>query len=318
MGWVGKREEEESMKRLVAVLLVLFALSGCALSRWAEAQEQTRTKAAREATERRWTARAANVEQRQAATLARLEAERVADEKARELPVQPAPVTSGRPTTALKLDAAQAGAEKAREPEVRPAPAAISQPAINLSDKALADDHPQAAMDPEPDVEANDATFVRAHGAESWEPAGFRGVPWGASRSAVKRRLPGAYDVADFCHAEIKIGQVPVSASILFGADDGMDYANLTFSSDSFDDIRVAFIARYGEPTIRQSRTVQNRMGAKFENEILSWYGKMVVIVLQKCPSKLTESLAGIGTVKGVFAHGNRREEELKKGKKDL
>lgn len=69
--------------------------------------------------------------------------------------------------------------------------------------------------------------------AWAWdEPAGFRGIPWGASSSQVKARIPELRCSQD-CGGYLMIGEVRVYTLILFESG-GMDAVSLTFPIDSF------------------------------------------------------------------------------------
>lgn len=160
------------------------------------------------------------------------------------------------------------------------------------------------------------ALLVEAVGA--WdEPGGFRDIPWGSPPSVVKEKLPDL-SCGKSCFGSLTIGQVRVFAMIEFETGGGMDFIYLSFPSSNFYQIKVAFVERYGEPTSRRSQTVQNRMGAQFENEILEWTGEKVVIDLQKYSSKLPDSRASIQTIEGRRARLERFREKVKEGKKDL
>ena len=150
------------------------------------------------------------------------------------------------------------------------------------------------------------------------EPAAFRDIPWGSPPSFVKEKLPDLV-CTKLCVGYLAIGQVRgVLTRIEFETGGGMDYVYLSFPSASFYQIKVAFVERYGEPTAQRSQDVQNRMGARFENEILEWNGEKVIINLQKYSSNLTDSRATIQTVEGRRARLERFREKVKEGKKDL
>lgn len=154
--------------------------------------------------------------------------------------------------------------------------------------------------------------------ATAWdEPAGFRDIPWGSPLAVVKEKL-AELNCGTICAGYLRIGQVRVFTVIGFETGGGMDHVSLSFPSGSFYQIKVAFVERYGEPTARRSETLQNRMGAKFENEVLEWNGEKVLIELQKYSSKLTDSRAIIQTAEARRARLERFREKVKEGKKDL
>jgi hypothetical protein len=124
------------------------------------------------------------------------------------------------------------------------------------------------------------------------------------------------------------IGEVQAFVSIYFAgqgpgeglnaATGGMNRVILSFPSTDFYKMKAAFVGRYGEPTTRQKPTVQNRMGAQFENEKLAWDGERVVIRLDKYGSTLDKGFALIETVEGRRACLERLKDKAKSGEKDL
>jgi hypothetical protein len=153
--------------------------------------------------------------------------------------------------------------------------------------------------------------------AWAWEePAGFRDIPWGSSPTYVKEKLPDL-SCHVYCAAYLMISDIRVGTVIGFDSG-GMDLVMLYFSSDSFPQIKGIFLERYGQPTARRNTTVQNRMGAQFENETLEWNGAKVSIMLEKYSTKVTESTAIIETGEGIRVRNERLKQKAKAGKKDL
>jgi hypothetical protein len=155
--------------------------------------------------------------------------------------------------------------------------------------------------------------------APAWdEPAGFRDIPWGAPPSLVKEKLPTLRCGQADCSGRLMIGEVEVHATFEFLTGGGLDSVSLAFPSANFYQIKTAFLERYGEPTKRRSEALQNRMGEKFQNEILEWKGEKVLIDLHRYSSKVTASRATIGTVEGWQTRLDKSKEKAKEGKKDL
>lgn len=153
--------------------------------------------------------------------------------------------------------------------------------------------------------------------AWGWEePAGFRDIPWGASPAQVKQKLPGLTCEKD-CIGHLRIGDVRVIALIDFDTG-GMDLVSISFPSDSFYAIKVAFVERYGQPHAQRKETVQTKGGALYENEILEWNGTKVLISLKQYSGTVSESVGRIETVEGKRVRHERYREKAKAGKKDL
>ena len=163
--------------------------------------------------------------------------------------------------------------------------------------------------------------------AAAWnEPDTVRGVPWGASisetteilsRSDVPGEKPDCWGKQGPCFVRTRIGPAPVSFQFGFH-NDRFVYAFISFKPTDFAALRVAFVERYGAPTSRDERQLQNRMGATFTNEILTWNGEKVRIRLNRYGSKLDSGNATITTVEEDRRQNEEATKELKKGQKDL
>jgi hypothetical protein len=136
------------------------------------------------------------------------------------------------------------------------------------------------------------------------EPSGFRDIPWGSPPAVVKEKLP---DLScgyrnQRCVGDLLIGIVHTQATFLFEPTEmnpGLDMVTLYFPSEDFIRMKVAFVEKYGEPTSRRTETGQNLMGTQFENELLEWRGKEVVITLDKYGSRVAEGRAVLQTLEG-------------------
>jgi hypothetical protein len=151
------------------------------------------------------------------------------------------------------------------------------------------------------------------------EPTGFRDIPWGSSQETVRAQLPSLQCNERGCSGNLSIGEVRAYTAIRFSkSDGGMDTVVLLFPSKDFYQMKQAFLARYGEPTKRETPIFQNRMGARFENERLEWEGETVFIRLSQYASKLTDGSAIIQTAEARRRGFEEFREKAKSGKKDL
>lgn len=168
-------------------------------------------------------------------------------------------------------------------------------------------------------------TFVSA---SAWnEPDGFRGVPWGTNRETVKEQMgltnPNCFMASEsttayVCSGTITVGGVEATVGAGFSDADALISVVLFFESKDFDQMKAAFLERYGKPTSRETPTIQNRMGAKFEQERLLWTGTKVVISLSRYADSIDKGRAVITTAENLRAGGERSREKAKSGGKDL
>ena len=97
-----------------------------------------------------------------------------------------------------------------------------------------------------------------------------------------------------------------------------MDSVTLGFAVEKYDEMKSAFLERYGPPTHTEAKPVQNRMGAQFLNEILLWTGSVLSIRLEKYGASITESFALLITNEASALSQERSKEKGTAGKKDL
>ena len=90
----------------------------------------------------------------------------------------------------------------------------------------------------------------------------------------------------------------------------GMDTVMLAFTVEKYEEMKRTFLERYGAPTQRETKPVQNRMGAQFVNEILRWSGKVVLIRLEKYGTNITESFAMVTTHAAQLLRQKRDKEK--------
>lgn len=173
-------------------------------------------------------------------------------------------------------------------------------------------------------------SLLLATPALAWdEPDSFRGVPWGASLLELQTVLQRAGEDVDckryvppfggFCMGfGVKIGPAVVNNMYLFSKDGKFESVRMSFQVVHYPSLRAIFEERYGPPTTTRQEEIQNRMGAKFTNEISTWTGERVVISLRRYGSKVTEGRAQISLKSALERDREESEKAIKKGKEDL
>jgi hypothetical protein len=158
------------------------------------------------------------------------------------------------------------------------------------------------------------------------EPDGFRGIPWKSSEAHVNAKWPGlscypssAPPSDRTCNSDmpITIGNIPVQPFLGFRSNE-FSYVLFSFDEAKFRMMERIFTERYGPPTGQNQREVQNRMGARYMNEIRHWIGPTISITLQKHGSELTEGLASFAPTSMATEMAMQIEETAKKGAGDL
>lgn len=181
-----------------------------------------------------------------------------------------------------------------------------------------------------------------AGAAVTWdkEPDGYRGLTWGTTVAAAAEVLdsaerclcmwggddnslckakpekdPKKVPPSRVCFTTFEVGPVQVEDQITF-LNDSLAAASMSFDTDHYEKMREIFIDKYGPPTSRESKEVQNRMGATFQQEELEWKGKTTTVSLNRYGSKLTQGAAYLLTNAYRDHVQATAEAEKKKGSK--
>jgi hypothetical protein len=114
-----------------------------------------------------------------------------------------------------------------------------------------------------------------------------------------------------------KIGDVPVTIYLAF-LDEQFARAAISFEASKFFYLRAAFVEKYGPPTKQSENLIQNRLGAKFQNEELRWVGDRVQIILNKYARQITEGEAVFRTKEWDMYLQQQYEKKTGDAAKDL
>lgn len=90
-----------------------------------------------------------------------------------------------------------------------------------------------------------------------------------------------------------KIGTARVSILYLF-LDRKLAALNIEFATEDWRVLSGGFEAKYGAPASRSTSTVENRMGAKFANELLVWSFGADTLQLERIGSNVTKGDARV------------------------
>lgn len=90
------------------------------------------------------------------------------------------------------------------------------------------------------------------------------------------------------------------------------------FWNRDYSSLEGLFIARYGEPTHRETVTLKNKVGLSFENSELSWRGKNVTIMLSKYASQFDQGKVDVVTQTFLKIRQEQQKVERDKLKENL
>lgn len=159
-------------------------------------------------------------------------------------------------------------------------------------------------------------TLVLLLAGMAWEkePDGYRGLAWGAQVTEAPFlaeitgcwcepggmcqptvRPGGTAPESRTCFSSVQVGPVPIKDTLLFHGD-ALEAAVWSFDSRIYEPLRDIYLEKYGPPTTRETKAVQNRMGATFEDETLTWTGARVTVTISRYAGTLTKGAASLMT----------------------
>lgn len=117
-----------------------------------------------------------------------------------------------------------------------------------------------------------------------------------------------------FCNGDTTIAGGNASIAILLDKDYMIDSIRVKFLPENFEDVKVAFLDKFGKPKLNYKETLQNAMGAEFIQQNVYWQNKTSDMTLIKYNAKIDESLLLFTTNK----FSERAKERSKKKKEDI
>lgn len=123
----------------------------------------------------------------------------------------------------------------------------------------------------------------------------FKGIEIGAvvSPDEIEQKLGTRCTgrVPTRCTASVVLANVRGFMMITRTADNVIEMITISFDSSQFMDVEAIALKKFGEPSNKASRSVQNRMGAVFENVEYTWADeKGDSVLLQKYASTIDKS----------------------------
>ena len=154
----------------------------------------------------------------------------------------------------------------------------------------------------------------------------FKGVPFGASEEKVKLVFPDATckDRDDLlvvsdrqCDLSVTIANWLMYGFFSFYSDK-LHSIDLYGNTNGFSDIASALVEKYGRPTRTMKEKLQNKMGARFTNEILIWKIGTDTIEARRYSYDLDTLRITYSTAFADKEYSRRIREKEKKAAKDL
>jgi len=183
------------------------------------------------------------------------------------------------------------------------------------------------------------ATLLIAQPAVAQEPLTFKGLEIGSSVERFMEIAPGARCIASRCFvfvsSECKMGRgttedfmacrkrysygghIPLSITGTFD-ENKLVSVYVKISERSFEGLLVAMQERFGPPSIDSRSTLQNRMGASFDNRRVGWERTGTVITITQRAGQVDEGSVFFTSAAYAKKAEEEREQKAKAGAKDL
>ena len=137
------------------------------------------------------------------------------------------------------------------------------------------------------------------------EPTSYRSVPFGSTQADAMAALDnlnvctketgGGMLACTDARSSFMLGTVAINERLFF-PDGTFVQVVIEFSSNSHDFVRSVFVEKFGEPHRLASERFKTRGGAEFQNEVATWEGKEVIVVLRTFGGDVGTSRAIIAT----------------------
>jgi hypothetical protein len=119
------------------------------------------------------------------------------------------------------------------------------------------------------------------------------------------------------CEPFTYAGIYPETMSATF-RDDRLVSVLLVYASEKFEQMKAAMLERFGPPQDTKTEMLQNRMGASFENQSLTWLQGDALLQLSQRFNRVDQGMIGLVSKQHVERRKNERKDETKARAKDM
>ena len=120
------------------------------------------------------------------------------------------------------------------------------------------------------------------------------------------------------CLGDVSYAGVESSIFVTF-LDGKADFISVGFPATNWPHVRDAIQAKYRDETTNETSIVQNRMGASFDQQTLTWIdGDETMRAVKRSQNDLTESMVDIVSESALIERTRRAQEEAKSAAGDL
>lgn len=177
------------------------------------------------------------------------------------------------------------------------------------------------------------STFVGMSSHLLAQPIEFKGIAFGASLEQVQEQFKGAVCQAGWKPCEvfsIMDGLYSKDPSVMtYGGakaksirghmiQGGVEMFLIETPTDSFEQVASAMVARFGRPTRDERSSIQNRLGAVFEQRSIYWAKPDGAITASKYGASLDVSSYVLASKRWIEHQSRARDSAAAAGSKDL
>lgn len=158
-------------------------------------------------------------------------------------------------------------------------------------------------------------------------PFEFKGIALGSDISVLENtsrfecrdpKNPIADRICSLRYGEREtIAGVPVEVLLLYFYDGKLQTISISFDAKNFTQVADALKEKYGEGSLK-TEEIQNRMGATFENRIVSWRSPGATLEAKRISGKIDRSSVLFRTDFALEEFAKRRGASVKQQAKDL
>lgn len=134
----------------------------------------------------------------------------------------------------------------------------------------------------------------------------------------VTRPSQESFKLAWACRERNTYGGIPPRSMTASFKDDKLTQVLIAFTNGHYDALTSALITRFGQPSSRAHDVMQNLMGAKFDNEVLTWTPASTLLRISKYSSNIEEGSVLITTAEEFAEWRRKQKQAAEKGAKDL
>lgn len=169
------------------------------------------------------------------------------------------------------------------------------------------------------------AAFLIPQIAQADEPYSFKWLKLGESKSTIgtdgftcKDGNGIISDTTCYMFHGTTIADTEAEIVALYFYNDILQRVTVTFKESEFEKVRISIQNKYGVPSNSKKTTVQNKMGASFENTTVTWNNGVSMLELEQRSGRVDDSQASYSLKSYETEFNKRFKQSTNKSANDL